>query len=126
MYNELIKRQGVYNNDQVNIQFFSAQNIDIIQKNIQSNVYKNTNQKIGKQSETELFIIMQSIHRQHSRNIPTHIQEQVDELNEIVANEATRLITPRLLQHISYLEELNTGRKFMEYAQNTSSVGEKY
>ena len=92
MYSELIQRQGVYNNNQLSIQFFSSQNVDIIQNMIQMKVYKQSNNqyKISRQSDTELFIIMQSIYNQQSRNMSTHVQEQVDELNETVANEATR------------------------------------
>jgi len=126
MYNELIQRTSVYNNDQVSIRFFSKQNIDLIQNMIQANVYKTTNYKIGRQSDTELFIIMQSIHKQNGRNMQDYVDEQIDELNKIVVKEATRIITPNLLQHVSYLNDLDKGIQVIDYGTNTSSVGEKY
>lgn len=127
MYNELIKRQSIYNDDQVSSTFFSQKNTDIIQNMIRHSVYLQTNKqhKISRQSDTELFIIMQSIHKQHGRNMPTHIQEQVDELNNIVTEEATKLIIPRLLQHVSYLENMGN-IQVLDYGSNTSSYGQKY
>ena len=126
MYNELIKRNGLYNDDQVSMNFFSKENIDQVQNMIQASVYRQTNHKIGRQSDTELFIIMQSIHKQNSRNIQAYVQDQINELNDIVVKEATRLIIPKLLQHISYLENIDKGLQIMDYGSNTSSVGTKY
>lgn len=128
MYSELVQRQGVYNNNQLSIQFFSSQNVDTIQDMIKMKVYKQSNNqyKISRQSDTELFIIMQSIYTQQGRNMNTHVQEQINELNETVANEAVRLIMPRLLQHIGYMNDLDKNIEVLDYGFNTSSYGYKY
>ena len=125
MYSELIQRQGVYNNDPVNQQFFSQTNVDIIHKMIQNNIYKQTNKLISRQSDTELFIIMQSIHKQHGRNMQNFITEQVDELNTLTANEASRLILPKLLQYIDYLKKTENEMEILDYGFNTSTYGLK-
>ena len=123
MYNELIQRQSIYNDDKVSAQFFSSQNTDVIQNMIQAHIQQKLQHKISRQSDTELFIIMQSIHKQHARNMPTHIQEQVNELNDITVKEASRLITPKLLQYIGYMKDLEKGIEVMDRARNTSSAG---
>lgn len=126
IYNNVIRNQGLYNNDQVNLQFFASQNIDKIQKMIQHKTYQETKQRISRQSDTELFLIMQSIHKQHGRNLPTHTQQQIDELNLIVTEEAFKLIKPRLLQYIGYMNTLDNRLNVLDYGQNTSSSGEKF
>lgn len=128
MYSELIQRNTVYNQDQVSEIFFSRENVDTIQKIIQYNVYQQSSKqhKISRQSDPELFIIMNSIYKQHRRNLPHHIQEQINELNEIVSTEATRLIMPRLLQYIGYMNTLDKRLDVLEYGANTSSIGQKY
>jgi len=128
MYSELIQRNTVYNQDKVSELFFSRENVDTIQKLIQYNVYQESSKqyRISRQSDPELFIIMNSIYKQHRRNLPHHIQEQINELNEIVSKEATRLIMPRLLQYIGYMNTLDKRLDVLEYGENTSSIGQKY
>ena len=128
MYSELVQRQITYNDDKVSEIFFSQNNIDTIQKMIQHNVYRKSGNKhkISKQSEPELFIIMNSIYKQHRRNLPNYIQEQIHELNNFVVEEATRLIMPRLLQYVDYMNNLDNRLDVMEHGQNTSSAGLKY
>tara|TARA_A100001015_G_C14875095_1_gene665963 strand:+ start:127 stop:333 length:207 start_codon:yes stop_codon:yes gene_type:complete len=68
---------------------------------------------------------MQSMHKQHGRNMPTFITEQVDELNQLTANEATRLILPRLLQYVDYLKKTENDMEVLDYGFNTSTYGLK-
>ena len=128
MYSELLQRQGVYNNNQVNIQFFSSENVDKIQNMIQTSVYKQSGDsfKISRQSDSELFIIMQSIYNQHGLNMNTHIDEQVNDLNQQVTNEATRIIMPRIHQYVGYMDKLTGEMKVLDYGFNTSTYGYDY
>lgn len=128
MYSELLQRQGVYNNNQVNLQFFSSENVDKIQNMIQTSVYKQSGDsfKISRQSDTELFIIMQSIYNQHGLNMNTHIDEQVNDLNQQVTNEATRIIMPRIHQYVGYMDKLTGEMKVLDYGFNTSTYGYDY
>ena len=127
MYSELIQRRAEYNDDKVSDLFFSSQNIDKIQKMIQMNVYTKTSKqyKISRQSDSELFILMTGIYSNNSRHLPHHIQEQVDELNELTTIKATQLILPRLLQYIGYMNTLDKRLDVLDYAVNTSSIGDK-
>ena len=67
-------------------QFFSAENIQIIQNSIKAGVYHSSNGQhvIGNQDEDTLKIIMRSIFLQLSANLQTNIMEQVNELNKLV------------------------------------------
>ena len=127
MYSELIQRRAEYNDDKVSQLFFSSQNVDKIQKMIQMNIYIKTSKqyKISRQSDSELFILMTGIYSNHSRHLPHHIHEQVDELNELTTDKATQLILPRLLQYIGYMNTLDKRLDVLDYAVNTSSIGDK-
>lgn len=128
MYSEHIQRQAMYNNDEVNSIFFSHKNTEHIQSMIQHSVYTKSQRKhqISKQSDQELFIIMTSIYKQFAKNHPNYINEQVQELNTIVADEATKIIMPRLLQYLDYMNTLDKRLDVIDYGANTSNTGVKY
>jgi len=107
--------------------FFSKQNIDYIQNKIQLGVYNESNGKyrIGRQSDTELSIIMRSIYLQFARNSDIDIKGQVTELDSKVINECLPTILTSIEQYMKFKTDVSTIRNPIEIAQSSNSKGEK-
>ena len=69
--------------------FFSAANMKIIQNAIRYQVWEGTNNGalISDQNADELLLVMRSIYFQFGKNLPTHITEQIEELNRYVVQD---------------------------------------
>lgn len=106
--------------------FFSNDNTEQLQKRIIDRVFETSNHRIGKQSYEELQIIMKSIYLQYSKNLPTNIQEQVNELNNMVVDECVNRIVPNVLQYIGYLKDISSPIPIMPRSQNVSNKGYKF
>ena len=64
--------------------FFSNENLDLIQKKLVLEVFKQTNCRIPFQSNDQLLIIMRSIYGTHAKNHPCEYAKQVKELDDAV------------------------------------------
>jgi len=119
--------RGGFNINDVNVLFFSQQNIDALQQGIRYSVWKKSCEKhiIGNQSEDELKIIMRSIYLQHSKNLPYNIVEQVKELNTIVLGYCVPRILAELSMYESYLDRVSKLPDPMAYGTNESVKGTK-
>ena len=105
--------------------FFSIENIDIIQKGLKNKVYSISNGKyvIGRQSETELKIIMRSIYYQYGKNNSENVVEQVRDLNKLVLEWSVPQIITNIQQHNSYIQDISTMPMPLERAQLTTQKG---
>lgn len=126
--NDMIKSMK-YEESELKLKFFSNQNVDLLQKMIQEEVYVKTNKKhtIGRQADDQLLIIMKSMFLQHGRFLDVYIDEQITELNRKVSDECTRIILPNLAQHLHYIENLekNISEFIMDYGKSTNTAGSK-
>lgn len=111
----------------LNQAFMSPENIETLQQLIQYNVYISSGKQhlIGRQSDTELQIIMRSIYFTYGKNLPYNIKEQIRDLNDLVVQEATSRILSQIQQHLYYLFDANTQPTPLAYGAATSSVGKK-
>ena len=107
-------------------QYFSNDNVEVLQKNIILEVYRVSNKQIGKQSYQDLQIIMKSMYLQYGRNLQHNIEEQIIVLNKYVIDECVRIIVPNVLQYNKYVSEINSPIPNMPRAQNMSNKGDKY
>ena len=107
--------------------YFSNENIDNIQSQIRYQVWLRSGKRhtIGKQSTTQLEIIMRSIFLQFSENRNTHLKEQVDQLNSYVVEYSVPSILSSVEQYIHYRKDISTLPTVMDYPQNMSIAGEK-
>jgi hypothetical protein len=107
--------------------FFSKQNVDYIQGRIQSEVYRLSNgrHRIGRQSDTELSIVMRSIYLQFSRNSPDDIRGQILDLDNRVINECVPGILTGIEQYLKYRVDASTMYKPVELPEAISTKGEK-
>jgi len=107
--------------------YFSFDNINLLQDEIQKYVYFKTNKVIGKQSIDDLKIIMKSIYLSNRSKLSDHINiiKQTKTLNKYVILECSRIIITNLNQHLHYVEELNKSPYFQELPKNLSIKGTK-
>lgn len=107
--------------------FFSQENIDLIQEQIRYQVWNASERKfvIGRQSDTELELIMRSMYFQYGKNIPYNIKEQVIELNDLVVQDCVPKILSQVEQHIGYLFDASTNPVPLSHPVSMSSTGRK-
>jgi hypothetical protein len=107
-YNDALNGNWVSNN--LSKAFFSQKNIQIIQNGIRAGVYKSSNgvYNIGPQDETNLKIIMRSIFLQNAVNNPTHIPEQIKELNILVFEYSIPKILGEAESYMKYKNDVST------------------
>lgn len=100
--------------------FFSDANMQNIQKQLKSQVRKNTNQVIDTQSYNELFIVMQYIYSNFARHCT---EDHVDFLNQLVLSELVPMVSSNILQYMNYLKDISQNYKPMERSANPSIKG---
>ena len=114
-------------NTNLSLNFFSKDNVNIIQKSIIKSVYTKScgNHLISNQDEQELLIIMRSYYLQYGKNLPYDINKQVDELNNKVVEWAVENIITNIDQYINYKKTCSTLPMPLERAQLPSQKGTK-
>lgn len=119
--------KGIQSDSLLSNVFFSKDNINLIQNRLRYNVWLQSGKKhiIGRQSDTELEIVMRSIYLQYSKNLPYQIKEQIKELDDMVISYCVPKILTEVEQYLSYKVDVSTLPKPMERPQNLSSAGTK-
>ena len=81
---------GNWYNTALSNMFFSEQNINLLQNELQRGVYETSNQQyiIDRQDDDELKIIMRATFLTQSRNLPSDIRSQIEKLNSHVLDYA--------------------------------------
>jgi len=125
--NDSIK--ATHDSSLLNQAFFSQSNIDQIQNMIRHDIYKMSNgmYTIGKQSNTELIIIMRSIYFQYARHLldNTTIRDQVEELNIKVVRDSVPKILSQIQQYYGYMRDSTTMHDPMELPKPGRVFGRK-
>ena len=117
---------GTIAKNRLNELYFSQSNIDFLQDAMIEAIYKLTNGvRIAKQSEDELLIIMRGIYLQYSKNLDTHIDKQVYELNKKVLKYAVKNVHENVKQYQGYIHDITKEREVMDMPQNVDIKGEK-
>lgn len=108
--------------------FFSQLNIDSLQDAIRYQVFSKTNNKhvIGKQSETELQIVMRSIYLQYGKHLDNDVVEQVRGLNGKVLDYVVPRILVELNQFVNYRNDITYLPVPLERSKNMSTSGTKF
>lgn len=90
--------------------YFSPENMSALQEGIRYRVYRESGGQyvIGRQSDTELRVIMRSVYLEYGLNQPGNVVGQVRELNSRVLDWAVREILSNLKQHTAYLKDAST------------------
>ncbi len=114
-------------NTPLSLNFFSKENINRIQAAIINGVYvrSDSNFVINNQNENELLIIMRSHYLQFGKNLPSNINYQVNELNNMVVSWSVDNIISNIEQYISYKKTCSALPMPLERAQLPSQKGTK-
>ena len=102
--------RGNWEENPVSDTFFSVSNINRVQSAIKSEVYKRSGEKrwnIDEQDVDELKIIMRSMYYQYGKNLPTNVQGQVQDLNQIVIDWAVPRIMSEVQHYLYYLNDID-------------------
>lgn len=108
--------------------YFSAENIDALQHGIRYRVWKETNEQyvIGRQSDTELKIVMRAIFLQYGQlRQDVDCLTQVRNLNAIVLDWAVPEVLSNLKQYEAYRRDLSSLPVPLERAQLSTTKGTK-
>ena len=105
--------------------FFSNKNVEILHQNIIMEVFKKGGYRIGRQSDTELQIIMRSIYLQYSENNSCNIISQVKKLNQKVLEYSVEKITKSISTYLTYKNDISKMPVPMTHPRNLSNSGEK-
>ena len=90
--------------------FFSDSNVNLLQRGIYNKILNISAGKynIGRQSDTDLKIIMRSIYFQYGKNAPNNIKEQVLDLNTRVIDWCVPEILSNIKQSDKYIMDIST------------------
>ena len=105
--------------------FFSKKNIDLIQININKQVFNEIRYKIKRQSDRELKLIMRSLYLQYGKHIKTNINQQILDLNNLVYKYAVPNIISNLQQFIGYSKDISSIPLPLNLPKNVSIKGTK-
>lgn len=107
--------------------FFCADNINVLQDAIRYRVWIESDKKyvIGRQSDTELKIVMRSIYYQFSMNNSSDIVQQVRSLNAKVLEWVVPEVLSNVKQYEVYKKDASTLPVPMERAQLSTQKGTK-
>jgi hypothetical protein len=117
---------GIRGNREANLlnqTYFSAANFQIIQNAIRKTVYDKTGEVIDPVSTDDLFMVMRAIYLQYGRNLPTHIREQIEELNERVVVWCVPKIVAEVNMYKTYRKDISSMPVPMAHPVNQSSAG---
>jgi Family of unknown function (DUF5761) len=116
---------GIYKRTPLSDLFFSAENIDALQEGIRYRIYVESDNQyvIGRQSDTELKIVMRSIFIDYARHDPNNLVEQVRELNKRVLDWVVPEVLTNIKQYYMYRRDASTLPMPMERASLMTSKG---
>lgn len=119
--------KGIHTNNPVSSIFFSRTNIDALQEAIRYQVYVKSCKKhvIGKQSETELKIIMRAIYLQHAQHRHYDVLPEIRRLNQLVLDFAVPRILQEINMYMTYKRDIDRLPVPMDRGEFQSSKGSK-
>jgi len=102
--------EGIWDNTQLSLGFFSGSNIKALQNGIRHGVYNRSNQQyvISEQDEDTLKVIMRSIFLQNAANQPDHVTDQIQQLNTLVLNYCIPQVYNEAKGYFKYLSDAST------------------
>ncbi len=90
--------------------FFTRKNVDVIQKEIQKEVYRISGPKkwvIDDQDVDEIKMIMRAMYLQYGKNNPFNVEGQINELNQMVVKWSAPRIMSEIEQYNYYLNDIS-------------------
>ena len=101
--------------------FFTARNIDIIQKWLIKEVKRKTNVIIPYQNIEHIMAVMNPIYETYGQNLPFNLKEQIYELDTKVVETMVPYVVSELQSRVNYLDMIQTAN----YIANPLFVGSR-
>ena len=119
--------KGIHTNNPLSQVYFSQNNINALQEAIRYQVYTKSCKKhvIGRQSDTELKIIMRAIYLDNARHRDYDILPEVRRLNQLVLDFAVPRILQEINMYIVYKNDIDKLPDPMPRGQFSSAKGTK-
>lgn len=105
--------------------FFSRENLNRIQSNIQRETANQTGITIGRQNDNDLLAIMNSVFSVNSWNPYGELDNQINFMNSKVTEKAVSQIKSGMLSYKMYLKDISSTPVPSDLPVNTSSYGKK-
>ena len=108
--------------------FFTRKNVDVIQSEIQKEVYRISGPKkwdIGSQDVDEIKMIMRAMYLQYAKNNSFNIEGQLEELNQLVIKWSVPRIMSEIEQYNYYLNDISHLPIPIQQPISMSSAGTK-
>ena len=105
--------------------FFSVDNLNAIQKDIQSLIRRRTGYVIDRQSDDSMLAIMRYVYVRDGSNVPPSVKDEVRRLNGLVVHEAAPIVASGLAQYLAYVRDASQMPNPLPRAQQTSVKGTK-
>ena len=108
--------------------FFTRKNVDVIQKEIQKEVYRISGPKkwvIDPQDVDEIKMIMRAMYLQYAKNNKFDIEGQMNELNRLVVEWSVPRIMSEIEQYNYYLNDISHLPVPLQQPVSMSSAGTK-
>jgi hypothetical protein len=109
----------------LNTLFFSAFNVNLLQRGIRQDFKNKTGIAIDYQSEDDLYAIMRVVFINNAGDHNSRVNEQVKFMNSIVINTAVGQIRSGVSQYMGYIHDMDRGLEPIDAPVNTSTVGNK-
>lgn len=92
--------------NELNTKFFSEENVDRLQREIQMTVKQMVNANIDRQSDVDLKLVMRSYYLQYAQNNPLRVNEELEELNKRVVNFCSNRIAVEVEAYRYYRKDI--------------------
>jgi hypothetical protein len=115
-------------NTPVSILFFSAENINRIQRKIRSSIYNLSNGKFKldvEQDQQDLILVMRAVYLDYGKNLDSHVVAQVKLLNQKLLETIMPDIMTNVKQAYGYLQDISQPLKPIVRPLNVSNAGRK-
>lgn len=105
--------------------FFSAFNVNLVQRGIRQSFKNKTGVKIDYQNEDDVYGIMRVVFINNAGNHNEGINEQVKSMNTIAINTAVAQIQTGVSQYMGYVHDIDKGMDPINRPVSTSTYGNK-
>lgn len=105
--------------------FFSARNIDVLQNRLRATIQKQTGYAIGRQSETDLVVIMRRVYVEHASNLVDGVEAEVRRLDDIVLRTVVPMVASGVAGYLAYLRDASRMPEPLPRGVQTSVKGTK-
>lgn len=105
--------------------FFSAFNVNLVQRGIRQSFKNKTGVKIDYQNEDDVYGIMRVVFINNAGNHNEGINEQVKRMNTISINTAVSQIQTGVSQYMGYVHDIDKGMDPIDRPVSTSTYGNK-